>query len=80
MEALLSKRQVLDLVGVSYSTLWSWMRLDGFPKPMRLSSKVIRWRAGEVDRWLKQKSRQEYKEPEPYEQPPRRRVRLSDPF
>jgi predicted DNA-binding transcriptional regulator AlpA len=48
---LLSKPEVLDRVGVSYPTLWAWMRAGRFPRSRELGGKVC-WIASEVNAWL----------------------------
>ena len=60
---LLMKDQVLDLLGgVSYSTLWSWMKKFGFPFPIELGPADGRttrcgWLASEVYAWLEARPR-----------------------
>ncbi len=39
MDRLISKLQVLDRVGVSYPTLWQWMRQGKFPRSRELGGK-----------------------------------------
>ena len=48
---LLSKRQVLAIINVSYPTLWSWMRQGKFPRSRVVGGKSM-WRSDEVDAWL----------------------------
>ena len=38
MNKLLSKLEVMQLVGVSAPTLWQWMRAGRFPRSVRLQS------------------------------------------
>jgi predicted DNA-binding transcriptional regulator AlpA len=47
---LLSKRQVLDRVGVTYVTLWNWMRAGTFPRARVMVGKSC-WIESEVDAW-----------------------------
>jgi predicted DNA-binding transcriptional regulator AlpA len=53
---LLDKAEVLRIAGVSFPTLWSWMRAGKFPRA-RISagggskSKSV-WRSDEVERWI----------------------------
>ena len=49
---LLSRVEVLDRVGVSYPTLWGWMRAGRFPRSRELGGKVC-WIASEVESWMK---------------------------
>jgi prophage regulatory protein len=48
---LLSKVEVLDRVGVTYPTLWSWMRAGRFPRSRQLGSKAC-WLESEVESWI----------------------------
>ena len=53
---LLTKAEVLHIAGVSFPTLWSWMRAGKFPRA-RISagggskSKSV-WRSDEVEKWI----------------------------
>ena len=48
---LLSKQEVLDRIGVSYVTLWGWMRDGKFPRSRELGGKVC-WLEPEVDQFI----------------------------
>jgi prophage regulatory protein len=50
-DRLLSRREVLDRVGVSYPTLWHWMRAGTFPRSRDIGGKVA-FIESEVDRWI----------------------------
>jgi predicted DNA-binding transcriptional regulator AlpA len=49
---LLSKREVLAITGVSYPTLWSWMRAGEFPRA-RICGGKSKWISTEVEDWMK---------------------------
>jgi len=49
---LLKKEDVLRRLGISYVTLWSWMRAGKFPTARVLSKNVHRWPEAEVERWI----------------------------
>jgi prophage regulatory protein len=51
-ERLLRLPSVLERVGVSRSTLWSWVREKRFPPPVRLGLRAVAWRSTEVDAWI----------------------------
>ncbi|MBV8500765.1 MAG: AlpA family phage regulatory protein [Paucibacter sp.] len=51
-EALLTIRTVQALVGLSPTTINRKVAAGEFVKPIRLSSRCTRWRAGEVTAWL----------------------------
>jgi predicted DNA-binding transcriptional regulator AlpA len=48
---LLSKPEVLDRVGVTYPTLWSWMLRGEFPRSRKLGGKAA-WVESEVEAWI----------------------------
>jgi predicted DNA-binding transcriptional regulator AlpA len=48
---LLGKRKVLAIVGVSYVTIWSWMRAGTFPRSRVVGGKSM-WRSDEIEAWL----------------------------
>jgi predicted DNA-binding transcriptional regulator AlpA len=54
---LLSKAEVLDLIGVTYTTLWEWMGRDEFPRAIELGkpngrSTKIAWYESEILDWI----------------------------
>lgn len=48
---LLSKSEVLAIAGVSYPTIWSWMRAGKFPRSRIVGGKSM-WVSTEVDEWM----------------------------
>ena len=54
----LNKAEVLDRVGVTYPTLWRWMREKHFPRsrnlgnPNNLKNTRVGWLESEVETWL----------------------------
>ena len=50
-ERLLSKHEVLAIVGCSYPSLWSWMRAGKFPRSRIVFGKSM-WLASEVRAWI----------------------------
>lgn len=48
---LLSKREVLGIVGVSFPTVWTWMRDGKFPRSRAVGGRSM-WRSDEIDAWL----------------------------
>jgi predicted DNA-binding transcriptional regulator AlpA len=48
---LLDKRDVLALVGVTYPSLWAWMRAGTFPHGKIVGAKTM-WPAADVADWL----------------------------
>ena len=52
-ERLISKPEVLDRVGVTYPTIWTWMRNGKFPRSRELGGGKAAWVESEVDAWIK---------------------------
>jgi predicted DNA-binding transcriptional regulator AlpA len=48
---LMSKKEVLAIVGVTYPTLWMWMRAGSFPRSRIVVGKS-KWLSSEVEHWL----------------------------
>jgi predicted DNA-binding transcriptional regulator AlpA len=48
---LLSKSEVLAIVGVTYPSLWAWMRAGNFPRSRVVGGRSM-WRSDEIDAWL----------------------------
>lgn len=55
---LLRKSEVLDMLGVSYPTIWRWVRDGKFPAPREIGATdgkdgTVRWVQSEVEAWIK---------------------------
>jgi predicted DNA-binding transcriptional regulator AlpA len=48
---LLSRPEVMRIVGVTYPTLWAWMRAGTFPRSVVIGGKSA-WIASEIEDWL----------------------------
>jgi predicted DNA-binding transcriptional regulator AlpA len=49
---LISKADVLRRIGVSYPTIWNWMRAGNFPRSRNLGGKSA-WIESEVTAWIR---------------------------
>ena len=47
----ISKPEVLDRVGVTYVTIWEWMRASTFPRSRQVGGKAC-WLESEIDDWI----------------------------
>ena len=55
---ILSKREVLARVPVSYTTLWTWMRQDQFPRSVILGpGGKVGWYEDEIAAWVSGRER-----------------------
>jgi len=54
MTRIMRVGEVLELVGVSRTTLWRWTKDGRFPKPVRLPARanLIGWKSDEVQEWM----------------------------
>lgn len=52
-DALLKLALVIALTGLSGSSLYRKIAASQFPAPVRLGSRCSRWRAGDVNQWLR---------------------------
>jgi predicted DNA-binding transcriptional regulator AlpA len=59
---LLSKPEVLDRVGVTFPTIWKWMREGKFPRSRECGAKAC-WIESEVESWIAALPMREYKPP-----------------
>lgn len=60
---LLSKPEILDRAGVSYQTIWAWMRDGKFPRSRVLGSKIC-WLESEVEQWMQSLPKTKLKAPD----------------
>jgi prophage regulatory protein len=49
---ILRQNQVLQLVGMKRTWLWLACKQGRFPSPVKLGSRAIGWRSGDVNAWL----------------------------
>lgn len=55
--SILRLKAVRALTGLSRSTIWRLCRRGEFPQPLKLTARLIGWRAAEVQRWLDSRER-----------------------
>ena len=60
---LISKRELLKTIPLSYPTIWDKMRRDQFPKSVKLDDAggKVAWYADEIDDWIESRKRVELK-------------------
>ncbi len=52
-KSVLDRHEVCALAGVSYPTIWQWMRDGKFPRGRTVGSgSRVRWRSDEIGAWL----------------------------
>ena len=48
----LTVKEVATLLGVSRNSLYVWQRRGGFPRPLKVGVKAIRFRRSEIMAWM----------------------------
>ena len=58
---LILKRELLQRVGLSYTTIWNLMRSGRFPRSVTVTDGRVAWHENEVDAWIEGLPRQRLK-------------------
>ena len=53
LEFLLTIADVSERVALNRSTIYRYMRAGAFPLPKRVGLKAVRWRLGDIERWVR---------------------------
>ena len=48
---LIRLTEVVELLGVSRSTIYKWVDEGAFPPPVRVSERAVRWRTEDIEAW-----------------------------
>lgn len=51
-----AKPERIGLLPVTEKTIWEWVRLGKFPKPLKLSDNVTVWRMSDVEAWIEEQA------------------------
>lgn len=57
MTRLIRKKELLEMTGLSQTTLWRWEKSGKFPARIRLSGKRVAWREDEIMDWIENRPR-----------------------
>ena len=49
---VLRKKQVLAMVGLSASTVYTMQKTGAFPRPIKLSQRTTGWLTSDIEHWL----------------------------
>ena len=49
-------RDLQEKVRISKATIWSWVKQNKFPSPIKLGEGITVWRKSDIDAWLKTKA------------------------
>ncbi|MBK7000946.1 MAG: AlpA family phage regulatory protein [Rhodoferax sp.] len=50
--AFVKQPQILQVVPISASSLWRWIKIGAFPRPIKLSDHCSVWRVQDVRQWM----------------------------
>ena len=53
-EQFLRLSQVIELTGLSKSTIWKWIHTKEFPKQLKLSPRKSVWKKTEILAWMEE--------------------------
>ena len=53
MERIIRIKELLDVVGLSRSTIYRSMKKKLFPKPVKLTEGSIGWKESQINKWMK---------------------------
>ncbi len=57
IEQLLRKQTIIELTGMSHSTLYYMMNRNEFPKPVKLGARSVAWKRSEIEAWINSRER-----------------------
>ena len=57
MNRIIRRRELCQLIGLSYSSIYRQVRNGTFPQPIALGTQAIGWYADEIEAWLDSRQR-----------------------
>ena len=52
LDRMMRISEVIDVLGVSRSTLYRMVAGGGFPRPVRVGQRATRWRQSDIQQWM----------------------------
>lgn len=46
--------EITEILGVSKSTIWSWLKQGKFVKPLKLSARVTVWKLSDINNFIEE--------------------------
>lgn len=56
-DPMLRPREVAQMVGLDYATIYRARKAGRFPEPIQLTAQAIGWRTSTIKRWLDERQR-----------------------
>ena len=50
-KTLLRMKHITEILSVSKSTIWLWIKNDAFPKPNKINGVSV-WKKDDIDEWI----------------------------
>jgi len=47
--------ELSELLSIGKSTIWAWVKVGRFPKPLKMSSRMTVWSANDIEAWIANK-------------------------
>ncbi len=57
MKKIIPRKTVIEMTGLSMSTIWRLMKAGNFPLSIQLSSNRVGWNLNEVEAWIESRPR-----------------------
>ena len=55
MNRLLRRKEVEQMVSLSRASIYRLADLGDFPHPVRVGPRAVRWRLGDIERWISER-------------------------
>lgn len=52
MKRLMRIREVMSVTGLSRSSIYKYISLGMFPKPVKIGERAVAWASDEIDAWV----------------------------
>jgi len=49
-----TRQELEETLTLSSATIYRWVKDGRFPKPIRLGTKMVRWKTSDIEQWLKE--------------------------
>jgi prophage regulatory protein len=53
LSKILRRKSVLELTGLSKTTMYSEIEAGNFPKPVQLTARSVGWKESDIDEWVR---------------------------
>lgn len=52
-DRFIRRKEVIEMVGYSASSIWRRCKEGSFPRPVRLGPSAVAWRLSELEEWMR---------------------------